>query len=140
MLVFESNFERKSEKSFIYLIRQCSKILKYQFHFVESKMSIQICDFNERKHISIIMDLLYKSRDQTADVYFQFNGPDTLDAVRIPAHRNVLAAGSTVLNDLFFGPHKITGDIPTRSTTVISQTFEAFVSLLYGKRNEHFNI
>lgn len=95
-------------------------------------MSIQQFDFNENKHASIITDQLFKSRDQTADVYFVYSGPCG-DTVRIPAHRNILAVGSTILNDLFFGPHKITGDIPTKSTTVTSRTFEAFISLLYGK-------
>lgn len=91
-------------------------------------MSIQ---FNETKHTSFLVDLLYRSRDQTADVYFMYTGPSG-DPVRIPAHRNVLAISSTVLNDLFFGPQKVTGDIPTRSNTVSSQTFEAFISLTYG--------
>lgn len=91
-------------------------------------------DFTQEQHVSIIVDLLYKSRDRTADVYFVYHGPSG-DVVRIPAHRNVLAMGSPVLNDLFFGPHKVTGDIPTRSTTVTSKTFETFISLLYGKNS-----
>lgn len=98
-------------------------------------MSLNQCDFDERGHRSIIIDLLYKSRDRTADVHFSYHGPCG-HTVRIPAHRNVLGMGSSILNDLFFGPHKIVGDIPTKSNTVTAQTFEAFISLLYGKNFE----
>lgn len=92
-------------------------------------MSIQ--QFDENKHVSIVVDLLYKNRDHSADVYFVYEGP-CATSVRIPAHRNILAVGSTVLEDLFYGPHKVIGEIPTRSSTVSSQTFEAFISLFYG--------
>lgn len=96
-------------------------------------MSIQ--EFDENKHTSYVVDLLYKNRDHSADVHFVYSGPcGTHRAVhRIPAHRAVLAACSNVLNDLFFGTHKITGDIPTRSSTVSSHTFNAFIALMYGK-------
>lgn len=93
-------------------------------------MSIQ--QFNENNHVSFIVDLLYKNRDRSGDVNFVYHGPVN-SPVTIPAHRIILAAGSTILDDLFFGPHKVTGDIPTRSNTVPSQTFEAFIALLYGK-------
>lgn len=123
--------------------RKCSNFptSKYQLCLPElsQKMSINRFEFNDRKHASIIVELLYKSRDRTADVHFVYHGPSG-GTVRIPAHRNVLGMGSTILYDLFFGPHKITGDIPTKSTTVTAQTFESFISLLYGKklnRNHH---
>lgn len=99
-------------------------------------MSVQ--QFDEDKHVSFVVDLLYESRDRSADVYFVYDGPSGNQVVRIPAHRNVLAISSTVLNELFFGPQKISGDIPTRSSTVSSQTFEAFISLLYGTNQRFF--
>lgn len=98
-------------------------------------MSIHPFDFNEKQHASIIVDLLFKTRDRTADVFFVYNGPGA-DTVRIPAHRNVLATGSKMFNELFFGPGKFSGDIPTRSSTITWQTFEAYISLLYGKNGK----
>lgn len=100
-------------------------------------MTIQ--QFDENNHKSFLVDSLYGSRQQTADVHFLYEGPNNKDStvIRIPAHRNVLAVNSTVFNELFYGPREVSGDIPTRSNTVTSQTFEAFISLLYGK-NQRF--
>lgn len=100
--------------------------------FVDQSPKMSLQQFNESKHVSYMIDLLYRSRDQTGDVHFLYEHQGTT-VVRIPAHKNVLAIGSTVLNDVFFGLRKLTGDIPTRSNTVTVETFEAFIALLYGK-------
>lgn len=96
-----------------------------------SKKTMSIQQFDENKHSTFLIDLLYKTRDQTSDVTFYYNGPNG-DTAQIQAHRSVLAISSTVFHDLFYGPRAVTGDIPTRSSTIPSQSFEAFVSLSYG--------
>lgn len=80
-----------------------------------------------------VMQELFKNIVHTADVHFVFD--ENGEKVRIPAHKNILAIGSTVFADMFYGPdkHFINGDIPTRSSTVSARTFEAFISLFYGK-------
>lgn len=80
-----------------------------------------------------VMDELFKRRAQTADIVFvmEENGVEK----RIPAHKCVLAMGSPVFEEMFFGPKKqfIDGAILARTTTISSQTFDAFITLFYGK-------
>lgn len=94
-------------------------------------------DFYEKSKVNTvsIMERLFQTKARTADVHFVFevNGVPTH---RISAHRNVLAMGSPIFDEMFFGPdkHFIEGDIPTRSSTITSYTFEAFIALFYGKQ------
>lgn len=84
-----------------------------------------------QKHISFIMEHLHKTRSVTADVNFIFE--ENNREIRILAHKVVLAVGSSIFNEMFYGPNSVRGDIPTRSSTITSQTFEAFIKLFYGK-------
>lgn len=96
---------------------------------------------NESKNATLsIMEQLFEKRYQTADVHFVFeeNGVKT----RIPAHRNILAMGSQIFHEMFFGPNKlfVDGDIPTRSSRVLSQTFDVFIALFYGEKNGNLSM
>lgn len=87
-----------------------------------------------RRQVLNIMEQMFEERAQTADIHFVFdeNGMQN----RIPAHTNILSIGSLVFEDMFHGPdkHFISGDIPTRSATISSSTFDAFITLFYGKK------
>lgn len=87
-----------------------------------------------RGQILNIMEQMFEKRAQTADIYFVFDENGTQN--RIPAHTNILSIGSLLFEEMFYGPdkHFISGDIPTRSATISSTTFDAFITLFYGKK------
>lgn len=110
-----------------------SRIAKMSFDKIRGNHNEYLYE-GAKRHILNVMDKMFEKRSQTADVHFAFEENGT--QIRIPAHTNVLAIGSSVFEEMFFGPNKhfISGDIPTKSVTISALTFDAFITLFYGKK------
>lgn len=89
-----------------------------------------------KKNAVSLMETLFEKRALTADIHFviEENG----EKKRIPAHRSILAIGSPIFEEMFFGPEKLfrDGDIPT--TKISSEIFGAFIPLFYGEESTSF--
>lgn len=81
---------------------------------------------------SSIIDRLHKKR-HTTDVCFIVKDKEKGRSIRLPAHRCVLAVGSTVFDELFYSAAKKCDNIVISKTYISSEGFKAFLDMFYGK-------
>lgn len=101
------------------------------------EMCIGSMYFKAKETAFLTLHQIYENRAHTADIHFEFeeNGELTI----IPAHKNILANGSPVFHDMFFGHDRIHGDINTRSDCITSDMFKTFLALFYGMKSYILN-
>lgn len=89
-----------------------------------SLKEIQIfsCEHSIQTSRKLFMD------EKTADVYFVFNS-DRDKRIRVAAHKNILAKGSSVFESMFFGGIKEDGDIEIVDASV--DGFKEFLQFFY---------
>lgn len=73
----------------------------------------------------LVSELLYVEREHTGDAIF------IIDAERIHAHRNVLAAFSPKYKAQFYGPQADKGEIHVKD--ISANAFEEFIKFFYGE-------
>lgn len=78
------------------------------------------------KSVLDITKKLYLS-EETADVYFIFNIDGKKQ--RVPAHKNILATGSSVFRSMFYGKFKEVGDVGIVDSS--PECFKEFLAIFY---------
>lgn len=83
---------------------------------------------------SSILDRLYKKR-HTTDVCFIVKDKEKGRSIRIPAHKCVLAVGSSVFDEMFYSAAKKSDNIIISKAYISSESFKAFLNMFYGGCN-----
>lgn len=86
---------------------------------------------------SSIIDRLYKKR-HTTDVCFIVKDKEKRRSFRIPAHKCILAVGSSVFDEMFYSAAKKCDNIVISKTYISSEGFKAFLDMFYGELNSNF--